>query len=75
MRRRFGKACSRCGYSRCADALHFHHKDRSEKYMWNARNKGGASLREIKRHPERFTLLCANCHIELHARERRARRP
>lgn len=66
----FGGVCSKCGYSRCPDALHFHHTDRSEKYEWNYRGHGGASIKEIKAHPERFMLLCANCHIELHAEER-----
>lgn len=64
---KFGGKCNKCGYCRCFSALHFHHTDSSEKYEWS--KKGGASIREIKAHPERFELLCANCHIELHETE------
>ena len=65
----FGGACSVCGYDRCDTALHFHHLDDSAKYDWNVKGKGGSSIREIQAHPERFQLLCANCHIEIHAKE------
>jgi hypothetical protein len=60
----FGNRCSRCGYGKCLAALHFHHKDKSEKYEW--RKGGGTSIKEVQAHPERFDLLCANCHIEEH---------
>lgn len=60
----FGGKCTNCGYKKCRAALHFHHVDNSEKYEW--RKNGGSSIREIKSHPERFCLLCANCHIEIH---------
>jgi hypothetical protein len=71
LRQQFGGKCSRCGYDRCESALHFHHKDGTgEKYLWNVKGKRGASIREIKAHPERFALLCANCHIETHCAQR-----
>jgi hypothetical protein len=66
LRAAFGGQCEKCGYDRCTSALHFHHLDRSEKYVWNPQGKGGTSVREIKAHPERFQLLCSNCHIETH---------
>ena len=62
----FGGKCSICGYDKCRAALHFHHLDKSEKYKWNVKGDKGSSLREIKAHPERFQLLCSNCHIEQH---------
>jgi len=62
----FGSACARCGYSKCQRALHFHHVDPSCKKDWSGSNSGKASLREVESHPERFLLLCANCHIEEH---------
>lgn len=62
----FGGACQKCGYNRSPRALHFHHNDASEKYEWGANGK--AALREISAHPERFILLCANCHAEEHDR-------
>ena len=66
----FGNACQRCGYDRCMDALHFHHLDSSEKYDWA--KSGQTSPREVMAHPERFQLLCANCHYEVHADEWKA---
>lgn len=68
----FGSACQRCGYSRCLRALHFHHTDASEKYDWSER--GNAAQTEIEAHPERFILLCANCHAEEHEALDHARR-
>lgn len=67
----WGGKCQLCGYSRCTRALQFHHKDASEKYEWG--KDGRASVAEIRAHPERFELLCANCHIEHHDRENRTR--
>ena len=60
----WGNACQRCGYNRCARALQFHHKDPSDKLTDGSR--GNASLKAVKAHPERFELLCANCHFEEH---------
>jgi hypothetical protein len=65
----FGGKCQECGYNRCLAALHFHHEDSSEKDLWSP-NRGNASVEEIKAHPERFRLLCSNCHIEEHERIR-----
>lgn len=70
LRQEFGGKCCRCGYDRCQAALHFHHVDASEKYDWNVKGKGGASIREVREHPERFQLVCACCHIEIHEGER-----
>jgi hypothetical protein len=61
----FGNRCQRCGYDRCPQALQFHHVDDSEKRAWS--KTGHASKAEVAAHPERFHLLCANCHFELHA--------
>jgi hypothetical protein len=66
---RFGGKCQECGYNRCLAALHFHHQDSSEKDLWSP-NRGNASLDEVQAHPERFRLLCSNCHIEEHERIR-----
>lgn len=63
----FGGKCQKCGYDRCMRALQFHHADSSEKDVWND-GRGNASLEEVKAHPERFLLLCANCHFEEHDR-------
>lgn len=60
----FGGACQQCGYARCLRALQFHHVDTSEKSQWSP--NGRVSNAEIAAHPERFRLLCANCHFERH---------
>jgi hypothetical protein len=62
----WGGKCKVCGYNKCVAALNFHHKDSSEKYEWNVKGKAGASIREIKSHPERFELVCVRCHVEIH---------
>lgn len=60
----WGAVCQRCGYSKSISALHFHHIDSSQKKeMFSARY---GSLIEVEKHPERFLLLCANCHAEEH---------
>ncbi len=64
LKEQFGGKCNRCDYSKCFAALHFHHLDSSEKYKYS--KKGDASLKEIQQHPERFELICANCHAEEH---------
>ena len=69
----FGGSCQCCGYDRCSRALHFHHKDNSEKAQWS-QGRGGASLGEVSSFPERFLLLCANCHAEEHERLHHAKR-
>lgn len=63
----FGGKCQQCGYHRCMRALQFHHADGSEKQDWSGKT-GRASTKEIKAHPERFILLCSNCHFEEHER-------
>lgn len=70
----FGGKCSICGYDRNFSALHFHHLDSTEKDLWNVKGKGGSSLREIRNHPRRFQLVCANCHIEIHNPEQDQKR-
>lgn len=65
LREQFGDACKRCGYNKSSRALHFHHLDPAEKYVWS-KGKHRVSLREVELHPERFELICANCHAELH---------
>jgi hypothetical protein len=61
---KFGGQCKMCGYNTYIGALHFHHTDSSEKYLYG--KHGSASLKEVTEHPERFILLCANCHALSH---------
>lgn len=64
----FGSACSICGYDRCQWALHLHHVDSSEKALWSGKHRR-TNPKEIELYPERFALVCANCHAELHEAE------
>jgi hypothetical protein len=58
----FGGKCERCDYSGCTRALCFHHR-----YGRKVGEKsGGVKISEVRKHPERFVLLCANCHTEEH---------
>lgn len=60
-----GGKCTNCGYSRSINALEFHHitDDKSFTISAEGYTRGWARLKlEI----DKCTLLCANCHRELH---------
>lgn len=61
-----GGKCCICGYSKCLEALHFHHtapKNKNECVSRILHKKGlKAALEEAKL----CKLVCANCHAELH---------
>jgi hypothetical protein len=55
--------CSCCGYKKCAEALHFHHVGNKTKNVSLLKNT--VSWKVIKEICQ-CSILCANCHIELH---------
>jgi hypothetical protein len=59
--------CIRCGYDKCKQALHFHHKDKTKKEISLAmtQNKGW-NLKRIQKEIDKCEILCANCHAEEH---------
>lgn len=59
--------CFVCGYKRCSRALHFHHRNPSEKSFSICQSKIAESLEEVKREILKCVVLCANCHSEIHA--------
>jgi len=62
-----GGKCERCGYSRCIEALEFHHVDSSAK-DFNVSQRGHTrSWKRVVEEIEKCVMLCANCHRELHA--------
>jgi Zn ribbon nucleic-acid-binding protein len=64
-----GGQCVACGYSRCVDALSFHHRDPAEKDFEISRKRTRKGItKEIKAELRRCDLLCLNCHAEVHAR-------
>jgi len=72
----FGGACSLCGYNRCSSALEFHHFNRDEKKLYRTSlsksmvHQSYIVLKELQQYPERFILLCANCHREVESEYR-----
>ncbi|MFC2156233.1 hypothetical protein ACFLT9_00210 [Acidobacteriota bacterium] len=62
-----GGKCQICGYSRCSEALEFHHLDTSEKDFGISDKGYTRSWSRIKEEIEKCILLCANCHREVHS--------
>jgi transposase len=61
-----GGKCEGCGYSRCLEALDFHHKNPKEK-DFNISSYQKKSWNTIKKELDKCICLCSNCHRELHA--------
>ena len=62
-----GGKCEVCGYSKCPDALEFHHLESSRKDFGLAAKGYTRSWDKIRKEIEKCILLCANCHREVHA--------
>jgi len=64
----FGGCCSVCGYSKSLQVLQFHHHEPNKERGVSdlLRNKYEVALAEAKK----CILLCSNCHLELHEKER-----
>lgn len=60
-----GGKCEICGYSKCIQALEFHHLNPEEK-DFNI-SSSSKSLNELKKEIDKCILVCANCHREIHA--------
>ena len=63
-----GGKCENCGYSNCLDALEFHHKDLAQKDFSISSKGYTRSWDRVKKELDKCTVLCANCHRELHAK-------
>jgi 5-methylcytosine-specific restriction endonuclease McrA len=61
-----GGKCFLCGYSRCKDALEFHHLDSNSKEFGVSKDGLTRSWERVKNEIENCVLVCANCHRELH---------
>ena len=62
-----GGCCSRCGYSKCVEALEFHHLDSARKDFGISERGHSRSWERVRAELEKCILVCANCHRELHA--------
>ena len=66
----YGGRCVDCGYSTCAEALQFHHRDPSTKDFRLGEFNG--SLARLREEAEKCDLVCANCHQLRHSIEAKA---
>ena len=60
-----GGQCVGCQYSRCIDALDFHHQDAHAKKF--TPSQSNLSFERLKSELDKCVLVCANCHREIHA--------
>lgn len=65
-----GGKCEICGYDECYKALHFHHTDPTKKdpNFVKMMDSKSANIEKIKPELDKCLLVCANCHIEIHAK-------
>ena len=64
-----GGLCELCGYSRYVGALEFHHRDPGAKDFRIAHVRF-TTFEKLKPELDKCSLVCANCHRELHAKSR-----
>lgn len=64
-----GGRCTRCGYDKSIAALHFHHRDPSQKDFGVSARGSSRSLAKARQEAAKCDLICANCHAEIHAME------
>lgn len=62
-----GGKCQICGYSRCRDAMDFHHIDSSTKTFSISNSNIYKNMEKMKQEVDKCMLVCANCHREIHA--------
>jgi hypothetical protein len=64
-----GGKCEICGYNKCIDALEFHHLNPDEKDLQvSGKTKAFETLKE---EVDKCILVCANCHREIHSKEKK----
>lgn len=61
-----GGRCEICGYSKCINALDFHHRNSSEKNFGISAKGYTRSWAKVQAELDKCVLLCANCHREIH---------
>lgn len=60
-----GGKCSLCGYSKCLDALCFHHTE-NKLFTLDKSKLRSKSLKSLEEEINKCILLCSNCHMESH---------
>jgi hypothetical protein len=59
-----GGRCQVCGYSRCSQALEWHHLDPASKDL--ELSGGTLAIATLRAEAQKCLLVCANCHREIH---------
>lgn len=62
-----GGKCSICGYNKCHKALELHHINPEEKEFTFSKDMLCNSWEKLVQELKKCTLLCANCHREVHS--------
>ena len=62
-----GGKCEKCGYSKCINALEFHHLDPSQKDFGIGTNGHTRSWERTKIELDKCIMVCSNCHREIHS--------
>jgi len=63
---KLGGKCSKCGYSKCIDALQFHHINPKDKHFELKKENMLKGINSLLKELTKCILVCANCHIEIH---------
>jgi len=63
-----GGKCSVCGYSKCIDAMVFHHRNPEEK-DFNIGGNYNRSWKTFSAELDKCDLMCGNCHAEKHCKD------
>ena len=66
-----GNKCEICGYNKCSEALDFHHLDPQEKDFNLSNRNLILDWQVIKKELDKCQLVCANCHREIHSKEKK----
>lgn len=61
-----GGKCEKCGYSKCIQALDFHHKNPTHKDFSISQTRLYYAWDKIKKELDKCLLVCSNCHREIH---------
>ncbi len=59
--------CQICGYNRCPQALHYHHRDPKTKEFGISADGLTRAWHRVEKEVQKCILLCANCHREVHS--------
>lgn len=66
-----GGKCERCGYDKYHEVLEFHHNDPSQKDFEISSKNHAKAWDLVKLELDKCSLLCANCHREVHVELKR----